>query len=48
MTCANAGTVVAVKVFVEGNEIAPVGIDLKFFDRAENRPATIRVFQEDP
>ncbi len=37
----DAGSVVAVKVFMKGNEIAPVGIGLKLLRTAENRPASV-------
>ena len=47
MACANAGAIVAVKVFVEGDQIAPGRIGLEFCGGAENRPLLVRVSQED-
>ena len=42
------GAVVAVEIFMKGDEIAPVGIGLKFLRCAEDRPAFIRPAQKDP
>src|SRR5262249_24229114 len=42
-----AGSVVAVKVFVEKYQITPVGIVLKFRGAAENRPPPTLVTKED-
>jgi hypothetical protein len=47
MAGAYAGTVVAVEVFVEGNEIAPVRISLEFCCTAKDCPSLIAVFQKD-
>ena len=44
MAGANTGTVVAVKVFVERNKVAPVSVAMKLFDGAKNRPPLILVF----
>src|SRR5258708_1990065 len=43
MTRAETRTVVAVKVFVEQNVIAPVGVGLKLLGAPIHRPATILV-----
>ena len=45
MARADTGAVVAVKVFVERDQIAPVRIGLELFRAAENRPLPIRVAQ---
>src|SRR5437879_6591605 len=45
---AHAGTVVAVEVFVEENQVAPVGVPLERFRPAEDRPAPVFAAQEDP
>ena len=45
---ADARAVVAVEVFVEGNEVAPIGIGLKLLDVAEYRATLITVSQKDP
>ena len=42
VTGADAGAVIAVEVFVEGNEIAPIRIRLKFLDAAKHRPTLRR------
>jgi hypothetical protein len=47
MAGAYAGTVVAMEVFVEGNEIAPVRISLEFCCTAKDCPSLIAVFQKD-
>ena len=44
---ADAGTVVAVEVFVKQDQVAPVRIVLEFFRAAENRSSLIRIAQED-
>jgi len=44
---ADAGAVVAVEVLVEEEQVAPVGIALELFSAAVDRPAAIRVAQED-
>src|SRR6266545_3268925 len=44
---ADAGTVVAVKVLVEGNQAAPVRVSLEDLRPAVDRPAAIRSRQED-
>src|SRR6185295_7121062 len=46
MARADAGAIVAVEVFVEGNQVAPVGIGLKFLGRAKHRPSLIVVLQK--
>ena len=43
MTCANSGTVIAVKIFMEGNVIAPVWVVLKNFVAAEDCAASMRI-----
>src|SRR5258705_12594153 len=43
MTGADAGAVVAVEVFVEGDQVAPMRIFLEFFCAAEDRPAALFV-----
>ena len=43
---ADPGAVVAVEVFVERDQIAPVRIVLEFFRAAENWSSSIRVLQE--
>src|SRR5690348_16901349 len=48
MACADAGAVVAVKVFVEQHMIPPVRIPLKQFRAAEHRPPAITVPKERP
>src|SRR5690242_19138778 len=47
MAGANAGAIVAVKVFVKGNQIEPGRIGLEFCSGAENRPLLVHVFQAD-
>ena len=47
VTGAYTRAVVAVEVFMEGNQIAPVWIVLKLFVRSKHRPALISVEQED-
>src|SRR5690349_16031117 len=47
MAGTDAGAVVAVKIFVERDEIAPMIITLEFFRAAEDRPASGVVAQED-
>src|SRR6516162_3247311 len=48
MAGADAGPVVAVKVFVEQQMVTPIGIALKFFGAAKNRAPTGFVAQKDP
>ena len=48
MAGTDAGAVVAVKIFVERDEIAPMIITLEFFRPAEDRPAAGVVTQKDP
>ena len=48
VTGANTGTVVAMEVLVEGNQIAPVWIVLKLLVGAEHGPALLSIAQEDP
>lgn len=48
MACTDAGAVVAVKIFVKQDEIAPVIITLEFFRPAEDRPAAGLVAQKNP
>ena len=43
---ADAGAVVAVEVFMERDEVAPMGIVLEFFRAAEDRPAAMLVAQK--
>src|SRR5690242_17265259 len=43
----DARTVVAMEVFVEGNQVAPVRIILEFRGRAKDRPSFVGVSQED-
>ena len=45
MTRTDAGTIVAVEVLVEGNQVAPVRIGLKFV-RAKDWSSLICIFQE--
>ncbi len=47
MAGSDAGSVVAVKVFMKGNEIAPVGIGLKLLRAAENRLAAVAAAEKD-
>src|SRR5258705_4693275 len=46
MAGADAGTIIAVKVFVEKDEVAPVRIALKKFAAASYRPAPFRIAQK--
>jgi hypothetical protein len=46
MVCAEAGSVVAVEVFVELDIIAPVRIFLKFLFAPIYRPVAVFTFQE--
>jgi hypothetical protein len=48
MAGAETGAVVTVKVFVEQQMIAPIGITLKFFGAPEHRPPAGLIAQEDP
>src|SRR5258705_9735088 len=43
VTSADAGAVVAVEVFMEWDQITPMGIFLEFFRAAEDRPAALFV-----
>jgi hypothetical protein len=43
---ADTGAVVAVEVFMKGNEIAPVGVGVKLFRGAEDRSAALFVAQK--
>src|SRR5947199_104555 len=45
---ADANTGVAVKIFIEKNEILPMGIALKFLRIPMNGPPTVAVRQEKP
>src|SRR5436189_6464909 len=47
MACAEAGTVVAVEVFIKENVIAPIGIALKFLGPAIDRSSSLFIAQED-
>src|SRR6266568_3583906 len=47
VACAQAGGVVAVEVFVEGNVIAPRRITLERFLRSEDRSPPVVIPQED-
>ena len=47
MTGAHPSSIVAMKVFMERNKIAPIRIGLKLFDSAEDRTPLIRISQED-
>lgn len=47
VTGANAGTVVSVKVFVERNQVAPIGIGLKLFCGTEYWSPLVAIAQED-
>ncbi len=44
---AYAGAVIAMEVFMEGDQISPVRIILKFLGSTKDRPPLIGVFQED-
>src|SRR5687767_14783327 len=44
----DAGTSVAVEVFVKRNQVVPQGIVLKEVDRTEHRPPSLGVIEEDP
>ena len=44
---ADAGAVVAVEIFVKGNQVAPVRIALKFFRAAENRAPSVFILKKD-
>jgi len=46
MAGADAGAVVTMKVFIEQQIVPPVGIALKLFGAAENRPPPVFVAQE--
>ena len=48
VTCTHARTVVAVKILVEGNQIAPIRVGLKLLDWTKDRAAFILIAQEDP
>src|SRR2546427_5511289 len=48
VACAHAGAIVAVEVFVEENQVAPVGVPLERFRPAEDRPAPVLAAQKDP
>ena len=47
MTGADAGTVVAMKIFVERNQVAPVRIVLKLLGAAEDRPPPVLIAGKD-
>src|SRR5258708_12786182 len=47
MVGADSGPIVAVKIFVEKDEVAPVWIALKEIDAARNGPAAVRITQKD-
>src|SRR5712664_3154761 len=47
MAGADSGPVVAMKIFVEQDEVAPMRIALKEIDAACNRPAAVRITQKD-
>jgi hypothetical protein len=46
VTCSNPCAVITMKVFMELNEVAPVGIALKFVQTAVNGPAPRVISQE--
>ena len=46
MACADAGAIVTMKIFVEQDEIPPVGITLKEFQSPRNRASPVRSTQE--
>src|SRR5260370_42702728 len=46
MAGADAGPIVAMKIFVEKNEVAPVWIALKEIDAARNGPAAVRIAEK--
>jgi hypothetical protein len=46
MTGADARSIVAMEIFVEQNQIAPVRIALEFFRIAVNRPPPVLIAQE--
>ena len=46
MAGADPGAIIAVKVFVEKNEVSPVRIALKKFGAASHGPATIRIAEK--
>src|SRR5262249_53416879 len=48
MACANSSAVVAVKVFVEQDQVAPVRVFLKLCGSSKNRPVTIAATKEGP
>ena len=48
MARAYARSIVAVEVFVKRNEVAPVGVGLKLFRAAKDRPPPLRVACKDP
>src|SRR6059058_3202625 len=47
MTRTQTGAIVAMEVLVEKNQIAPVGIRLKFFRSAIDRPVACGIAEED-
>ena len=47
MTGPDARAVVAMKIFVKGHKVAPVGVSLKSLFRSKNRPSTIGILQKD-
>src|SRR5690348_16044838 len=46
MAGADSGSVVAVKIFIEKNKVAPVRIALKRLSRAGHRPASRRIAEK--
>src|SRR5262249_30253044 len=48
MVSADAGAVVAMKVFVERNEVAPMGVGLELLGSSIDRTASVRVAQKNP
>ena len=47
MAGAHTRAIVAMEVFVEGDQVMPVRIGLEFFGSAKDRPSLIGIFQED-
>src|SRR5688572_7222464 len=47
VTSADSGAFVAVEIFVEWDQIAPMRVVLELFRAAENRPSLICILQED-
>src|SRR6267378_2965833 len=46
VVCTDPGSIVSVKVFIEKDEVAPVGIVLKELRAAHHRPAAIRIAEK--